>query len=490
MRFRNHISIIVERMGSFFVLLFFALFTEIGQSQKALEEVEYSALEPKITWLIAGGFLLVLVLLAAWQLLVWSKTYISLQENTIVIERNTMNRKKNVIGIKNISNINMEQNLFERLIGTCKVKLDTNSLSTADNTDVKILLKKSDAQNFRQEVLKQMQQAGDRELEPEEERDMTYDFAADLGEIIVHGLFSINMLSVLVVIGCVAGTAGAIAEAARQGNEGMDVSGMLFRFLAVSVISLSALWDIVKGFVKYYDFKVKRHGDKLYLRYGLLKKVNYTIPADKIQAVRVNQSLFARIAGRYMVEIVNVGMGDDKGEEQSFLVLYCKKEQLKERVKTLLPEFHNVLEEPVKCQPASVWLAWLPGICILGGVLAAGILAGTELLPEYSSQIQWGAAAIAVFFLILLAARYATAGTRLEKEHLVLANGYFKKRVAYIRCSRIQYVQLEQNFAAKLLRIQKGTVYLLASTANKVQGIPYFREQESEGLKEKLLYSR
>lgn len=37
-----------------------------------------------------------------------------------------------------------------------------------------------------------MQQAGDRELVSEEERDMVYDFAADLGDIIVHGLFSIN----------------------------------------------------------------------------------------------------------------------------------------------------------------------------------------------------------------------------------------------------------------------------------------------------------
>lgn len=247
------------------------------------------------------------------------------------------------------------------------------------------------------------------------------------------------------------------------------------------------MWDIVKGFLKYYDFKVKRRGDKLYLRYGLLKKVNYTIPVDKIQAVRLNQSLLARVTGRYMVEIVNVGMGDNTGEEQSFLVLYCKKEQMKERVKMLLPEFHNVLEEPVKCQPASVWL---PGICMLGLFLAGTILAGTELLPEYSSQIRWGAAAAALFLLILLAARYTTAGIRLEKEHLVLASGYFKKRVAYIRCSRIQYVQLEQNFAAKLLKIQKGTVYLLASTANKVQGIPYFREQESELLKEKLLGSR
>lgn len=486
MKFRNHISIIVERIGSFFVVLFVMLITEISQSRKEdLEEAGAVVMKSGITWLAAGGLAALLLVIILWQLVVWSKTYISIQENTIVIERNTMNQKKNVIGIKNISNINTEQNLFERLMGTCKVKLDTNSLSTADKTDVKIVLKKADAEKFRYEVLKLMQHEDG--LAEEEMKEMEYDFAADLGDIIVHGLFSINLLSVLVLIGCIAGTVEALTTALAQGNGAMDISSMLFRFIAVFVISISALWDIVKGFIKYYDFKVKRQGDKLYLKYGLLKKVNYTIPTDKIQAVRVNQSLLARIAGWYMAEIVNVGMGDDTGEEKSFLVLYCRKGKMKESIQTLLPEFQGVLEEPVERQPAAVWLAWLPGICMLGLFLAAGAIAGKELAPEYTRQMLYGAAGIFVFAAVLLACRYATAGTRLEEHHLVLANGYFKKHVAYIRCSKIQHVQMQQNFIAKWLKIQKGTVYLLASAANKVQGMPYFQELEAEVLKERIL---
>ena len=59
-----------------------------------------------------------------------------------MIERNTWNKKKNTIGLKNISNVNTEQNLLEMLLGTCKVKLDTNSMSTSDKTDVKIIFEK------------------------------------------------------------------------------------------------------------------------------------------------------------------------------------------------------------------------------------------------------------------------------------------------------------------------------------------------------------
>ncbi|MFR3391756.1 MAG: PH domain-containing protein [[Clostridium] scindens] len=91
--------------------------------------------------------------------------------------------------------------------------------------------------------------------------------------------------------------------------------GILASILVMATVFMSALWDIIKGFVKYYDFKVKRIEDRLYIRYGFLKKVNYTIPVDKINALKLTQSLLGRMSHRYMAEIVNVGMGDDEAGE-------------------------------------------------------------------------------------------------------------------------------------------------------------------------------
>ena len=141
-RFRNHISIVAERMGSIFLFLFFALMGGFAQNLKTIakKDIRLDADFAEVL-LPMLGVLAVIGLIIVWQVVVWSKTYISIAENTIVIERNTLNRRKNTIGIKNISNVNIEQNLFEMLMGTCKVKLDTNSLSTADKTDVKIVLK-------------------------------------------------------------------------------------------------------------------------------------------------------------------------------------------------------------------------------------------------------------------------------------------------------------------------------------------------------------
>ena len=81
-------------------------------------------------------------------------------------------------------------------------------------------------------------------------------------------------------------------------------------FLLIFGLFASLLfWDIARGFIQYYNFRVRRLEDRLYIQYGLLRKVSYTVPVDKIQALKINQTLSARIGGRYMAEIINIGMG-------------------------------------------------------------------------------------------------------------------------------------------------------------------------------------
>ena len=129
-----------------------------------------------------------------------------------------------------------------------------------------------------------------------------------------------------------------IVEIVRAPEAVETIVGALASILIAGSVFFSALWDTVKDFIQYYDFRARREKDKIYIRYGFFKKVGYTIPVDKIQALKIHQTWFARIAGRYMVEVVNVGMNDEAGQK-AFLVLYSKKEQLKETLHTLLPEF-------------------------------------------------------------------------------------------------------------------------------------------------------
>lgn len=518
-KFRNHISVVIEEVWAGILVLLVYVFAQVLPELAETSGDDLSFFADNGLWIV----LILAVLLAAVtgnRLLVWARTYIHIEDNAIIIEKNTVSKKKNTIGIKNISNINLEQNLFEMLAGTCKVKLDTNSLSTADRTDVKIVLKKADAEAFRREILSRMQADG-ADFVPETsgssipgtgnpadagilsdaagtgpfQTDQDYDIRADFGDIIRHGVFSINVFSVILLLGGIAATVGAVVQIVQNPGFVRSLLGAAAGiFMAASVV-LSALWDTVKDFVKYYDFRAKRRDDRLYIRYGLLKKMEYTVPVDKIQALQIHQSLVARICRRYMAEIVNVGMGDEKEERNSFLVLYCTKEKLRQQLELLLPEMAPAVDQNVKRQPGTAWAAWaFPfTVYVLAVVLAAA--AGSVMTDGVASSDRfpvlagiWGGAALLIISVIAgMILEYRTAGMSAGENMLKLRRGYFGTHSTAVNYSNIQYAEFSQSFLAKRCGIRKGQIHLLAAAGKASYDIPYFGDGLEENIKAGML---
>ena len=189
-KFRNHISVVAEKVGAGTYALLAVLAGIFIQNAEELLDMSSSLLEDRRTLfglLICLGLLAVSIVKTWWT---WSRTWISVQDQAIVIEKRTVNGSENTIGIKNISNINLEQNLFEMLVGTCKVKMDTGSLSTANSTDVTIVLKKAKAEAFKAEVESLLRGEKERTEESETGEKEAYDFRAGSQDIIRHGICS------------------------------------------------------------------------------------------------------------------------------------------------------------------------------------------------------------------------------------------------------------------------------------------------------------
>ena len=510
MRFRNHISIIAEQTGGLLIALLIVLVPSLLENIDELMETGLEFMDGK--WLLVNlGLILFFLVIIALQFAVWSKTYISLQDNAVVIERNTLNKKKNTIGIRNISNINTEQNLFEMLLGTCKVKLDTNSRSTADSTDVKIVLKKADALAFKQEVTRRIRDAesgagkgfsaqqaaagapgealrGEAMMPAGDAGEAEdYDVRSDLGDILQHGFFSVNILSVAVIILGIAGAVRTVFQIVGDPDAAQTLIGAASGVLVAALIVASALWDTVKDFVRYYDFRAKRRGDKIYIRYGFFKKVEYTVPVDKIQALRLKQSFVARLGKRYMAEIVNVGMGDDNDEKNSFLILYSTEAKLNERLTALLPEFLDAAGAAVERQPSSVWAAWSVPALIYTVIVAACAAVCASAMPEYALWAAAGAAALEFCLAAGMILKYLTDGSLAGNDFLKLAKGYFARTYLIVRYRKIQYVCFSRNPLAKACGIRKGEIHLLASSANTSHSIPYFKGNGEEIIKEGML---
>ena len=491
-RFRNHISIIIEQIGAGILALAVLAVSIVLQNVEEMTEAGMSVIRGKGLYVLLA-FLLLFAVSVGNRIFAWANTYICIEENAVVIERGRVNKKKNTIGIRNISNINIEQNLFEMLLGTCKVKLDTNSRTTADSTDVKIILKKEDASRFKAEITRKLHGQPEERTEGEPTgagagtEDEVFDVRAEFGDVFRHGVFSVNIFSLLILVGAAAGTVMAVLQFLGQPHLMDSLLGAAAGIIVAAGIVLSALWDTVKDFIRYYDFRAKRRGDKIYIKYGFLKKMEYTIPVDKIQALKIRQSFVARIFRRYMAEIVNVGMGDEKEEQNSFLILYTTEEKLKEQLELLLPEFAPTAGQKTERLPAAVWAAWaVPGV-IYAAVACASAAVCASLLEEYTVLIWLGAAALVVSLLIGMALKYLTDGSGCDGNFLKLCHGYFGKNYISVRYSQIQYMEIKQNFVARALGIQRGEIHLLASAANTAHGIPYFKGNKEEQIRQGML---
>lgn len=486
-RFRNHISIIFESAGKTagFILVVF-----LGGFLSDLGEISKENVGQELIVLLCV-LLGCMVLAIGWQWLVWLRTYISVLENTIVVEKNLLNRKKNTISIKNVSNINLEQNLFQMLIGTCRVKLDTNSLSTANETDVSFVLKKKEAEAFRKMILlkedckvEHQNPTGKRNNAPIRTKKM---FVSSMDDIVMHGLFSINLVAVVMAISVAVILVGALGIFGKNVSE--NILELFASALMLFWILAGWVWNVAKNFLKYMDFQIQRIENKIFLNYGIFKKVAYSIPVDKINAIRLSQGVLGRMANRYMVEVINVGMDDDASEEYSFFLPYGKREKIEKQLKVLLPEFNGCFQIKEERQPKCVWVLWIPMVVLVVSSFWIGMTIPGEFFEEFvptSILIICTIAILSLMFATKLG-EYFTVGLAINEKLLKITSGYLGKRSLFVKYDKIQFVTIKQNILAKHFGVQRGQIHILAATKNQVHMLPYFRSGEFEKLREYIL---
>lgn len=493
MRFRNHFSIIIPNLkGVLWLLVVSFAGGFIGEDGGRFQDVVIS--------LFIGLGIVTIVLI--YQIIIWAKTWITISEQSIIVECNTLfSRKKNTIGIANISNVNLEQGLFAMLIGTCKLKLDTNSLSTAESTDVTIVLKKPAAEELRSLLMARIsdEEMAEQEClqnEPEKTELGNDRIRADVKDILLHGLFASRFLYTILiplfiifefVTGMDEGDINyLIDEVGAFAAETIGL-GLLILIALLAWSLLAALVGLLRNALKYWDFQIERQDRKLVIEYGLMNKVNYSIPIDKIQAVVLKQSFLARICNRYMVEVVNVGMNDDKQEAQAFLLPYCSREVLLQRIQKLLPEFADCLQMKAERQPKSIWIVWLwPAFLYL--LFVGAILFGViELWPKATWIVGSVLSVVSLAIVAVTIVSYMTEGTKFGDKILMVVDGSFSRKFVFVQYDKIQYVSLNQTFLAKRFGVQMGIGYLLASSKNRILRIPFFMENKTEILKMKLL---
>lgn len=494
-RLRCHFSSIFESLWQFWAVIAIILFNQIDTIIELVQDMKSSGIRQALVEGGIWGLAVILALTGAvllFQFLRWRKTWVTLDGNLIIIERNTLNRIHNTIAVENLSAVNVERNLFERIVGTARIKMDTSSMTTADKTDVSLVFREDKAVAFRQAVISRMNQvkgvAAEENLEADIRPDIVPESIVQSGNVFSYGawdmakhsFYSMSIINLLIVVGGIASSVWYRTSEYYEPGAILEHAGDVILVLLVFV---GAAYGLIKKYIVYYNFRVYRDGDDLHLRYGLLKLKSYTVPVDKISALQIKQPTLSRIFRKYQARIVTVGVGDESSE-LSNLTMAVSKEELLHQLGVLIPEFmgESILEGvcgesrkgvAVRVVKSVKWI-----LMIAAGAVAIGIR------TDIPTWIIAGCAASMICFIILLyGLSHISAGWKKGEQALVLMKGCFAKNWTVCRYDKIQMISLVAHPAARHMGIKRGTVHMLKMAAV----MPYMEDEEAEEIAKAVL---
>ena len=431
-----HPSIIVESVFTWFwasiVLVFATIIKEIDEANN-LMALAKDFLSFKIVLLIIIGVLLFLLIIAFISYLIWRRTYIYIDDNFNYVSGRLF--KKHIkINLNDIATIIVRKNLIERLFHTSRIKLELNA--GGDDTIARKMV-------FKDEVVDQIKSLvfKKEEIKPEEIESLVHYNSADITK---HLLLSTNILSMIIIILFLGFT---FYFATYDFNFKSLIVIVVFFFAAIVPI----VWSIIKRYFDYHNFKLWFEDNKIKVSYGLFVNYKYEIPKNKINAVVISQTLQARLCNKYVISLINAGVGNEEGE-QAIICLYSDKKQIDFLMKELLPDFIN--DNKVTLQANKSLGTYLINKVPLMFVMAIICMWFSKWLLLVN-----------LLFIIWAFIQYKTKNIKIGDELITVTNGFFVRNSSTIKYKKVTKIDFVDTIIGKLYNIK----YLRINTVGAMQ---------------------
>lgn len=436
-----------------------------------------------VMWLDRTAMVSILVIFIAALLLFnyrqWKRTTIRFNEIDVVIERDTLFKMKKTLPYSKMASVNVNRGVLNRLFGTSEVLININSGSSAMVPEAVLTFKQDVAEEIRSGMSRRLY---DHDVSPEE--DETIESVASFSpmDVVIHGLFSVSTGQT--ILGS-AFLAYSLFELYVSAAAGFQVGGKalisLLMFVAVQIAPSVSL------ILRYYNYKVYRRGDTIYLQHGLIRTYKTSFSASRINAVRVKSTLAARLLHRSCIEAEVVGLVSEGGGSSRPVLCLLKDDATQQRVlRELAPEF--VYERNSNKQPEGAKSVLLIRAAIASLVVAAvmiypsmyvyreaAALAGTVgvVLP-YVLPLVTALAILAIIYVAYVS--YRVAEFDAGEDLFTFVNGAVDRETVVMNYDKVQMVRIEKGPVARFFNVARGSVYMLSSTGSASISSGYFPE--------------
>ncbi len=285
----------------------------------------------------------------------WLAFRYRLDGDDLIIDSGVLSRRRRVIPVARIQNVDLKQSALERLARVAELRIETASGGAETEAGLAVLAVDA-ARALQEELLSRRAGSGsgpgatdrvgtgptthppaDAEgMRPGQAPDSHRATARAAARALAPPEEELLRLSLtdLAIAGATSNEAGLIAAGLATAMEVLDDLGGLARVdawlqsvfeqgaalgitgallvgagLVVGFVVLGWLVSIVATVVRFYGFTLTRVGDDLRREYGLLSRHHSTVPLKRVQAIRIEATLLRRPLGLAALKIETAGAG-------------------------------------------------------------------------------------------------------------------------------------------------------------------------------------
>jgi putative membrane protein len=404
----------------------------------------------KIVYIIGVIIFALIVIVAVKE---WYNTVFYIRDNILIYEKGIFTKSKQEIPFDKINTIDLGKNLLDRIFDVCTLKIDSGS-AVKEETEFKIRVKCEIAEKLRETILNVEKNVVNENSE-EENREDNIEKTITIKELVIYAATKGKLGWAIGGFFAVINFADNIEDFTKTSViknllENININDVMINNTAVMIFSIIAMvillyiiitiLSIAFEIIRLYKFSIKAKDKNLKISYGMISKKEYSIPIEKIHALRYKQSIFQSLLGIYTLEAVTIGYGDEK-DEKAILYPIANDKFKNEFLGKLLPEmdFLGKIEKPYKSS--------LKRFIFMRSLIVSAIL----LLLYFTIKvvpIEIKLAAIIIIFLVnfgLGYLNYKNTSLGVSEKNIISSCGSLTKTTTIIKQSSVQSIEKVQN---------------------------------------------
>ena len=431
------------------------------------------------------GLAVVVAILLVHAVFTYLRFYFYVENGEFKVSKGYLKKVSLSIPVDRIQTINSKQNVFQQWLNVVSLEIDTAGASTKE---LKIVALERDVAQVLSDQLNALRSEEvveeENYEEPEKEKLI---LKLGFGDLLKVGISENHLKSTLIVFAFVWGLIDQVNDffeesfdaASEQAQSFLVTSGpVVVVALAIFVLLVGLVFSLANVFLRYFDLRFSRQGNKFQIQSGLLNKKSVSIPYSKIQVLTWRTNPIRKMMDFVTLNFSQATSSEDN-RKQNVNIPGCSTDHLQSVQEEI---FDGNIEDELWAQhPSHIRYAikyWF-FFGILPPVVALSI--GWEYSEVIIASVAWLVVSLGLSWLA-----YRKRFVRISADLIETSSGMVGQKFSRMFNFKVQTIKYRQSW---FQRRRNLATLMIFTAGGKVLSIPYIDSELALELYNYLLYS-